>query len=133
MKLFKNVELDPTKRRYECTEFIVSIVTLIPVFAFGWFCDPRLLSLIISLISDAYIISRSVMKMNRESLRYWGATTTEFKALLISQILVMLAGFRGLPFSWIVSLLTANTMIYSICRGLVKKTPYKVRHQVINL
>jgi hypothetical protein len=131
--IFKDVDGQPEKRRYNSTEFLVGVGSLIPVMAFGWFADIRLSALAVCLIVNAYIISRTAMKLNRESLRGWGGKTTELKALVIAQVLVMASFFLNLPSSWIVSLLSSNAAIYLVCRGLVKKTPYKIRHQVINI
>jgi hypothetical protein len=84
---------------------------------------------------DAYIISRTAMKLNRENMRGWGGKTTELKALLIGQVAVILSSLVHLPLSWVVSLLAVNAGIYMVSRGLVKHLPppQKVHHQVINL
>lgn len=69
---------------------------------------------------NAYILSRSVAKMNRNSMRYSGDTTSENSALWIEQGLVGAFLAFGLDPSVGCVLFGTNAAIFSVARSIVK-------------
>lgn len=115
------VNSDPTKRRLDSTEAVTSLGTGLLLAVVGFFCPPLAVAVAVSVIADAYMVSRTLVKVSRDSMKYSGFMTTEIKALGIAQGSVLAAFACGASPVWSIGVLAVNQAVFNLCRGAVKK------------
>ncbi len=115
-------------RNINTTEFVSTAVVLVVMLFLNTWSLASLLSL--TLMLNAYQISRALFKKNR-SLDIPGPQTSEFWALCVSQVWVMLWFFRGLPADMALMALALNQSVYCIARGITKSTGNKSQQTII--
>lgn len=131
----EKVSEDPTKRRLDSMELVSSVGTLLLLGVVGFFCRPEVLAAVVAAVCDAYVISRTLMKLNRDTMRYSSIQTSELKALGLAQGVVFLAFLCGGPGESAAAVLAVNQAIFNICRGVVKRAQARMtlKQQVIGL
>lgn len=112
---------DHTKRREDSTEYLTSLSTFIVGVPVMFYCPPLAVVGLVSVVCCAYMVSRTLLKVNRDGMKQPGISTTEFRAWVLGQS-VSLAGFLfGADPSAVLGFMALNQSFFSVCRGVVKK------------
>jgi hypothetical protein len=124
------------ERRFSSGEFISAVVALAAAGPLFGHVDPETIAKALSALSTAYVVSRSLLKINRQGLRASSLKSSEFFAhLLAGQAPVASMAFLGaIPAKLAFILLMANSAVFIVCRGIVKaQAIFKLHQQRIGL
>jgi hypothetical protein len=124
------------ERRFSSGEFISGIVAL--ALSCPWFknLDPALIAKALSILSTAYVVSRTLLKINRQGLRASSLKSSEFFVhLLAGQIPIsVLSALGAIQPKLAFILIIANSAAFIVCRGLVKaQAIFKLHQQRVGL
>lgn len=132
LKNLMQINSDPLLRRFDSSEFRISVLSLIFISVIAPSLDFLVVGL--SVILDGYIISRTLFKANRWKFSYSGFKSSEGLLFALLQVIVFALAFLGAQKRLCLVTLAINQALYSICRGIVKQMPdQKGKAQILNL